>query len=80
MQSAHEAAGAAGTRRSPRPLRGRKINANLGRIASRGMKLCLELFLLFENFEVDVCEAILNLAQQNAPVMPGLDPGIHQSS
>jgi hypothetical protein len=44
------------------------------------MKLCLELFLLFENFEVDVCEAILNLAQQNAPVMPGLDPGIDQSS
>jgi hypothetical protein len=37
LQSAHEAAGAAGTRHSPRPLfsRGRKINAQLGRTASR---------------------------------------------
>ena len=35
MQSAHEAAGAAGTRHSPRPLRGRKIDANLGRTAPR---------------------------------------------
>jgi hypothetical protein len=32
---AHEAAGAAGTRHSPRPPRGRKINANLGRFALR---------------------------------------------
>ena len=32
---AHEAAGATGTRHSPRPLRGRKINAQLGRIAPR---------------------------------------------
>jgi hypothetical protein len=37
-------------------------------------------FLLFENVEEGVCEAPLNLAPQNAPVMPGLDPGIHQSS
>src|SRR3977135_4018626 len=35
MQSAHEAAGATGTRRSPRPLRGRKIHQRLGRFASR---------------------------------------------
>src|ERR1700675_3301963 len=35
IQSAHEAAGAAGTRHSPRPPWGRKINARLGRIASR---------------------------------------------
>jgi hypothetical protein len=27
-----------------------------------------------------VCEALLYPATQNAPVMPGLDPGIHQSS
>ena len=33
--SAHEAAGAAGTRHSPRPLRGRKIHQSLGRIAPR---------------------------------------------
>src|SRR5450631_4912398 len=32
---AHEAAGATGTRHSPRPQRGRKINAQLGRIAPR---------------------------------------------
>jgi hypothetical protein len=35
LQSAHEAAGAAGTRHSPRPLLGRRIHANLGRIAPR---------------------------------------------
>src|ERR1700737_2349876 len=33
------AAGAAGTRHSPRPQRGRKINARLGRIASRGREV-----------------------------------------
>src|SRR5450755_653627 len=38
IQSAHEAAGAAGTRHSPRPPWGRKINANLGRIARRGRR------------------------------------------
>jgi hypothetical protein len=39
------------------------------------------LFLLFEDFEIGVCaKRYLNLAPQNAPVMPGLDPGIHQSS
>jgi hypothetical protein len=32
---AHEAAGAAGIRHSPRPRLGREINANLGRIAPR---------------------------------------------
>src|SRR5258708_32985057 len=38
LQSAHEAAGAAGTRHSPRPLfsRGRKIHQRLGRVARRG--------------------------------------------
>src|SRR3979411_3124631 len=36
IQSAHEAAGAAGTRHSPRPPRGRELNARLGRIAPRG--------------------------------------------
>jgi len=35
IQSAHEAAGAAGTRHSPRPLRGRKILAKLGRMEPR---------------------------------------------
>jgi hypothetical protein len=40
---AHETAGAAGTRHSPRPPRGRKIFAKLGRIAPRGVKLCLDL-------------------------------------
>src|SRR5258708_19585209 len=39
MQSAHEAAGATGTRRSPRPLRGREIHARLGRIALRGREV-----------------------------------------
>src|SRR5258708_34690693 len=42
---APEAAGATGTRHSPRPLRGREINAQLGRIAPRGAKSCL----LFDN-------------------------------
>src|SRR5216684_3986979 len=36
IQSAHEAAGAAGTRHSPRPPWGREINAKLGRFASWG--------------------------------------------
>jgi hypothetical protein len=35
IQSAHEAAGAAGTRHSPRPPWGRKINAQLGCFAPR---------------------------------------------
>src|ERR1700688_5291668 len=35
LQHAHEPAGAAGTRHSPRPPWGREINANLGRIAPR---------------------------------------------
>src|SRR5882672_1093866 len=33
--NAHEAAGATGTRHSPRPLRGREIHQRLGRIAPR---------------------------------------------
>jgi hypothetical protein len=37
--TAHGTAGATGTRHSPRPLRGRKINANLGRIAPRECEL-----------------------------------------
>ena len=36
IQSAHEAAGATGTRHSPRPPWGREINAQLGHIVSRG--------------------------------------------
>jgi hypothetical protein len=39
IQSAHEAAGAAGTRHSPRPPWGREINAQLGRIVSRGREV-----------------------------------------
>src|SRR5712692_2521068 len=39
IQSAHETAGAAGTRHSPRPPWGRKINARLGRIAPRGREV-----------------------------------------
>src|SRR5258708_1197232 len=39
IQSAHEAAGAAGTRHSPRPPWGRKINAQLGRIVPRGREV-----------------------------------------
>src|SRR5713226_8917361 len=35
LPSAHETAGAAGTRHSPRPLWGRELNAQLGRIAPR---------------------------------------------
>jgi hypothetical protein len=38
----------------------------------------LKLSLLFENW--CACEALLVLAHKNAPVTPGLDPGIHQSS
>src|SRR5258707_11762387 len=46
MQSAHEAAGATGTRRSPRPLRGREIHARLGRIALRGREVAFGIGLL----------------------------------
>jgi hypothetical protein len=38
---------------------------------------CLDLALLFENCEVGVCAKLICLAPRNAPVMPGLDPGIH---
>jgi hypothetical protein len=48
IQSAHEAAGATGTRHSPRPPRGREFRARLGRIASRGANAHLKLFWLFE--------------------------------
>src|ERR1700704_2063977 len=81
--SAHEAAGAAGIRHSPRPFVGRKINAKLGRIAPRDREVVSGIVLLFENFEVGVCakrsltSPLLDLARRNAPVMPGLDPGIH---
>src|ERR1700675_396014 len=47
--SAHEAAGATGTRHSPRPPWGRKINAQLGRIAPRGANVCQKTMRLFEN-------------------------------
>jgi hypothetical protein len=43
IQSAHETAGAAGTRHSPRPPWGREINAQLGRVAPRGTKSRLKL-------------------------------------
>jgi hypothetical protein len=36
--------------------------------------------LLLESFEVGVYEALFDPVQHSAPVMPGLDPGIHQSS
>src|SRR5450631_3931365 len=36
---AHEAAGATDTRHSPRPQRGREINANLGRNVPRGREV-----------------------------------------
>ena len=42
---AHEAAGALGARHSPRPPRGRKINANLGRIAPRDRERASEIVL-----------------------------------
>src|ERR1700736_699250 len=42
IQSAHETAGAAGTRHSPRPQKGREINANLGRIAPRDRAVAFE--------------------------------------
>jgi hypothetical protein len=45
-QSAREAAGAAGTRHSPRPLLGGRFFARLGRIASRGANVCLELTVI----------------------------------
>jgi hypothetical protein len=43
IQSAHETAGAAGTRHSPRPPWGREINARLGRFAPRDLYACLEI-------------------------------------
>jgi hypothetical protein len=40
----------------------------------------LDLFWLFESFEAGVRAKCFFRASQNAPVLPGLDPGIHQSS
>jgi hypothetical protein len=45
LPSAHEAAGAKGIRRSPRPLRGVNIYQRLGRIASRDLYGCLEIVI-----------------------------------
>jgi hypothetical protein len=58
------AAGAAGTRHSPRPPWGRAINARLGRFAPRGSRTRVRGIG----------------GETNALVMPGLDPGIHPSS
>ena len=52
--TAHAAAGARHPA-FPTPSLGRKINANLGRIAPRDRERVFEFILLFENFEVDVC-------------------------
>src|SRR5229473_7014102 len=46
IQSAHETAGAAGTRHSPRPHWGERFAARLGRVASRGANVCLELTVI----------------------------------
>jgi hypothetical protein len=40
----------------------------------------LELFWLFENLKPVCVRSVPFVAPSNAPVMPGLDPGIHQSS
>src|ERR1700730_129142 len=45
---AHEAAGATGTRHSPRPPWGRKINARLGRFAPRDLNVRLEIVIASE--------------------------------
>jgi hypothetical protein len=70
---AREAAGATGTRHSPRPLifRERDVPANLARTRGEIAKLWLLTSLMFE-IEVGV--------HANTLVMPGLDPGIHPSS
>src|SRR6266403_1922156 len=41
MQSAHEAAGATGTRRSPRPLRGGRFINGSGALRGEGVNVCL---------------------------------------
>src|SRR6267154_2281388 len=92
LPSAYEAAGATGIRRSPRPLWAEdsstprahgvaRANACLGVIASAAKQSMLSFWR----------DGLLRCARndgflgkwsgpQNAPVMPGLDPGIHQSS
>ena len=79
MQSAHEAAGATGIRHSPRPHWGERFINGSGALRCEIAKACLKSFWLLK-IEVGACEAILNLTPRNALVMPGLDPGIHQSS
>jgi hypothetical protein len=59
---------------------GREINAQLGRIARRDREAASGIVLPLESFEVGVHEALFDPMQHNAPVMPGLDPGIHLSS
>jgi hypothetical protein len=61
---AHKAAGALGTRHSLRPLEGGMFLANLGHIRPRDREA------VFGERDIDTRTA----------VMPGLDPGIHQSS
>jgi hypothetical protein len=64
----------------PTPSVGRKVHAQLGRIALRECGCVSESGWLFENGGWYACEAIPRLAPRIALVMPGLDPGIHQSS
>ena len=59
---------------------GREINAQLGRIAPRDREVASGIVLLLESFEVGVRANRYDPVQHNAPVMRGLDPGIHQSS
>src|ERR1700730_8080328 len=73
IQSAREAAGAAGTRHSPRPPWGREINARLGRIAPRGSERMFGFVLLFENCEVVVCaKRLLASPHETHPSCPDL--------
>jgi len=68
--SAHEAAGAKGIRRSPRPLRGGRFKQCLGRMASRGRE-CV--------FGVEMSTLVMP-GKSAKRVFALDDPGIHQSS
>src|ERR1700724_408871 len=74
QHTAHEAAGATGTRHSPRPLLGEKFVHTSGALRREIAKAYLALIARSDEFGV---RSRRSLPPRNALVMPGLDPGIH---
>src|SRR6266849_8005648 len=67
MHSAHEAAGATGIRRSPRPLRGERFMHNSGASGRGAAKLCLKTATLCLKFESEATHCGLFPCEAGSP-------------